>query len=379
MKAGLVSRKLPLKGVPKERMSLYHLTGRETANLAHPNRYPFSLQFARLSPYTIMEMLGLNDAQMDRFLFAYDLAKVVLRAVGIFPQDDAEKEERDRQEQMLLRIDDLDRGYPRLTLSLFLDVVQLCWAKVTKGTFTPFNEKLKTAEAAEVLKKYLDPKQMPGSPGSWGKLRSILWRLHRLKVFSQSKSGRPMVYNDLVRPGNVSVVDLSGSGMAELTNIAVADILRGVQEAQEGAYRSFEKQKASQQEPTSPPRVLIIIEEAHEFLSAERIERTEVMFQQVTRIAKRGRKRWLGLIFVTQLPQHLPRQVLGLVNSFILHKITDPEVVNTLRKTVSGIDAGLWSRLPGLAPGQAIVSFPHMTRPLLVSMDPTGAKLRLAD
>ena len=46
---------------------------------------------------------------------------------------------------------------------------------------------------------------------------------------------------------------------------------------------------------------------------------------------------------------------------------------------VSGIDEGLWTRLPGLAPGQAIVSFPHMTRPLLVSVDPAPAKLRLVD
>ncbi len=46
---------------------------------------------------------------------------------------------------------------------------------------------------------------------------------------------------------------------------------------------------------------------------------------------------------------------------------------------MSGIDEGLWNRLPGLAPGQAIVSFPHMTRPLLVSVDPTPGKLRLVD
>jgi len=125
--------------------------------------------------------------------------------------------------------------------------------------------------------------------------------------------------------------------------------------------------------------VLLVIEEAHEFLSTERIEQMPILFQQVARIAKRGRKRWLGLVFVTQLPQHLPRQVFGLVNSYILHKITDPQVVTALQKTVSGIDEGLWRRLPGLAPGQAIVSFPHMTLPLLVAMDPTPARLRLID
>ena len=96
-------------------------------------------------------------------------------------------------------------------------------------------------------------------------------------------------------------------------------------------------------------------------------------------IAKRGRKRWLGLCFVTQLPTQLPKQVLGLCNSFVLHKLNDPQVVSTLKKTVAGIDDGLWDRLPGLAPGQAIASFPHFTRPLLVSIDPAPGKLRLVD
>jgi DNA helicase HerA-like ATPase len=63
----------------------------------------------------------------------------------------------------------------------------------------------------------------------------------------------------------------------------------------------------------------------------------------------------------------------------VLHKIADPQVVATLQRTVSGIDEGLWKRLPGLAPGQAIVAFPHLTRPLLVAIDPSPAELRLVD
>src|SRR5205085_6788765 len=116
-------------------------------------------------------------------------------------------------------------------------------------------------------------------------------------------------------------------------NIAVADVLRGIQEAQDDAYRDFEAGRAGQ-----PPRVLLVIEEAHEFLSAERIEKTPHLFAQVARIAKRGRKRWLSLAFVTQLPNHLPRAVFSLCNNFILHKLTDPQVVSALRHTVSGID-----------------------------------------
>jgi DNA helicase HerA-like ATPase len=59
--------------------------------------------------------------------------------------------------------------------------------------------------------------------------------------------------------------------------------------------------------------------------------------------------------------------------------LTDPQVVMALRRTVSGIDEGLWARLPGLAPGQAILSFGHMARPLLASIDPASCKLRMVD
>src|SRR5207249_1866640 len=114
-----------------------------------------------------------------------------------------------------------------------------------------------------------------------------------------------------------------------------------------------------------PTPTMLFIEEAHEFLSAQRIAQMPVLFQQVARIARRGRKRWLGLAFITQLPQHLPDEVFGLVNNFVLHKISDASVIGRLKQTVPGIDASLWHRLPGLAPGQAIVSLTGMARPLL--------------
>jgi hypothetical protein len=122
-----------------------------------------------------------------------------------------------------------------------------------------------------------------------------------------------------------------------------------------------------------------VIEEAHEFLSAERIKQMPVLFQQVARIARRGRKRWLGLMFVTQLPQHLPDEILGLINNFILHKITDTNVISRLKRTVGGIDDGLWDRLSNLAPGQAIVSMTSMARPLLVAINPTPCKLLMIE
>ena len=397
MLASLEERHLDKGGIPADKMTLYHLVGRDATNRQHPRCREFSLQFARLSPYAVMEILDLSDAQQQRFLVAYDIASELLRRLDVFPKQGVAKEER-----LALELDEFERGYPRLTPALLLDVIQACHdfaekppkesrgrkkAKEAEGdeeparVFRPRCKHLQTKQGEEELRKLIHSNNIPSHPLSWRALIGRLNRLHRLKVFfTEEKDGVwPLSYKELLQPGAVSVLDLSDTGMSELNNLVIADLLRGVQDAQDEAYTTYEQAKAKDANTPPPPRVLVVIEEAHEFLSAERIERTNILFAQVAKIAKRGRKRWLGLVFVTQLPQHLPRQIFGLVNSYILHKITDPQVVATLRKTVSGIDEGLWQRLPGLAPGQAIVSFPHMTRPLLASIDPAGAKLRLVD
>jgi DNA helicase HerA-like ATPase len=387
MLLALKDRGLEPQGLRPEQTSLYHLVGRDTVNPEHPHVRPFSLQFARLSPYAAMEILGLSDAQQERFLKAYDVAKEVLRDLNIFPHKSNADEQR-----LAIELDEFERGYPRLTLSLLIDVAGACLARAEKSAregrkqrdeddevphdFAPFNAILNTPQGLASLRTRVHAVNMPGNAVSWRALLGRLWRLHRLRVFYNESDGvRPLNYAELLRPGQVSIIDLSDSGASELNNIVIADLLRGVQDAQNEAYREYEESSGD----GPPPRTLLIIEEAHEFLSSDRIDKMRTLFEQVARIAKRGRKRWLGLVFVSQLPQHLPREIFGLVNSYILHKITDPQVVSTLQRTVSGIDTGLWSRLPGLAPGQAIVSFPHLTRPLLVSVDPAPAKLQMMD
>jgi uncharacterized protein len=158
-----------------------------------------------------------------------------------------------------------------------------------------------------------------------------------------------------------------------MNNLVIASLLRGVQKAQDEAVEEARKRE---QKPTP---VMLIIEEAHEFLSTERIKEMPSLFQQVARIAKRGRKRWLGLAFVTQLPQHLPDEVLGLINNWVLHKITDANVIARLKRSITGIDEAQWKSVAGLAQGQALVSFTSMTRPLMVAVDPSPSHVRMTD
>ncbi len=214
--------------------------------------------------------------------------------------------------------------------------------------------------------------QAPKMQNSWKALAGKLWRLLRLRVFDNADAP-PLDFKGLTRPGGVTVIDLSDTDSPQVNNLLIADLLRNIQRQQEESFRKAAAEKSR------PVPVVVIIEEAHEFLSEQRIKQMPVLFQQVARIAKRGRKRWLGLVFVTQLPQHLPNEVLGLINNYILHKIADAGVVDRLKRSISGIDKGQWNMIAGLAPGQALVSLTSMTRPLLVTIDPTPCKLQLVD
>jgi len=378
MRTALRQRGLVPAGI--DDLHIYHLVGRDTSREAPgAGVTPFCLRFSSLSPYAVMEILDLSPAQQERFLKAYDTLKLILRDLEIFP--------RKGEEGLALEVDELERGYPRMTLLQLIDVARVfadmaattrderskskgAEAELPVPAFEFFSPELSGQE--RLIRQRTAAAQAPGNVVSWRGLLGKLWRVQRLQIFDNPDAPR-LNHASLVQPGGVSVIDLSDTDSPAVNNLVIADLLRGVQRQQEANFR---KAQATGERPTP---VVIIVEEAHEFLSAQRIHQMPVLFQQVARVAKRGRKRWLGLVFVTQLPQHLPDEVLGLINNFILHKIADGGVVERLRRSIGELDKGQWNMIPGLAPGQALVSLTHMARPLLVSVDPTPCRLKLME
>jgi hypothetical protein len=205
---------------------------------------------------------------------------------------------------------------------------------------------------------------------SWRKVQGKVGRIERLGIFDNAHA-QPLDAATMLQPGRVTIVDLSDSDSTLVNNLVISELLREVQREQDRRYGE------AADRGNDPTPVVVMIEEAHEFLSAERLSRMPILHQQVERIAKRGRKRWLGLCFITQLPQHLPDAILGLVNNFVLHKIADQSVVARLKRTVGGVDEALWGRLPRLVPGQAVVSLASLSRPILTAVDPAPCKLRM--
>jgi hypothetical protein len=362
MQIALRRRGLAPEGIAN--VGIYHLVGRETTNEDYADRNEFCLEYSNLSPYAIMEILDLNEAQQERFLKAYDLAKSVLKALKIYPTTEEEKQE-------VLELDEMEQGYPPLTLQMMYDIVRACAHVVANEPDCPYFQTRQFYGERDKVMDIIRHESLPHNVWSWRKVQGSLGRLLRLGIFDDQETGLPD-YNAMTQPGRVTIIDLNDTDSPQVNNLVISEILRGLRMQQEENYRASE-------DGAPIRRVVIVIEEAHEFLSAKRIRQMEVLFQQVARIARRGRKRWLGLTFVTQLPQHLPDEVLGLINNYILHKIADANVIGRLKRSIGGVDEGLWDRLPNLAPGQAIVKAESMARPLLVAIDPTPCKLRMVE
>lgn len=353
---------LPAAGVPNTHV--LNLVGREPSNPDHPSQSEFTLDFTTLSPWTVVEILGMNDAQQGRFFAAYDIARRLLGDLKIFPATGEEG-------SAALEWDELDAGYPRLTLDFLIDVVAACgaYAGSTENEFW-ISTPLKSAQAQNQLAALIQRVGPEKHVASWRKVSGMLWRLHRLKIFDRGGALKLDVAS-MLKSGRITIIDLSDLDSPVLRNLAIAQVLRQLQTEQEKAYEVA----AGQGETPTP--LNLIIEEAHEFLSSGRIRQMPTLYEQVSRIAKRGRKRWFGLTFVTQLPQNLPDEVMALINNWILHKIQDESVVGRLRRTIPAIDQSMWRALASLQPGQAVVSLTHMRRPIMTQIHPSTAKLRL--
>jgi hypothetical protein len=344
---------------------IFHLVGKETSNPDHPDASEFSLRFSELSPYALQEILDLTEAQGERFFKAYDVAKLALERFKIWPSNAMEQKQ-------LLDLDELETGYPKMTLAHLYDVVRQIHADIDKDSEEPYLETSVFEQKRKELKQLIASGNPPKNVFSWRALMGKLNKIKRLKIFD-SPDAPFLDFSQMLQPGRVSILDLSDTDSPQINNLVIAELLRGVQAQQEKNY------KIAVQENREPTPAVVFIEEAHEFLSAQRIQKMQVLFQQVARIARRGRKRWLGLVFITQLPQHLPDEVLGLINNWILHKISDAAVINRLKRSIGGLNDNQWRYLQSLAPGQAVTSFTTFSRPLQISIDPTPCKLLMVE
>jgi hypothetical protein len=278
-------RKRKLQPVGADHTRLFVLAGRDAANPNHPDIRRFKLGFSDLSPYVLMEILDLSDAQERRWLDAYEACRIVMERIRIYPSTPDEQ-------HAAAENDELETGWPRMTLRMMLDIVDAAIRITDKTTddYAPRSPEF-TGQKDQIL-AILGQRHLEKDSRSWKAIAKRLWRMYKAGVFSAND--RDLIDPaSLMEPGCISIIDLSDMDAPYLRNLVIAQVLRMLQSRQDEIYRDREVAMRRGQQVGAPLRLNIFIEEAHEFLSAERIKQMPNLFDQVARIARRGRKRYL--------------------------------------------------------------------------------------
>lgn len=113
--------------------------------------------------------------------------------------------------------------------------------------------------------------------------------------------------------------------------------------------------------------VVLVLEEAQNYIQQPRFAEEESIARVVfERIAREGRKYGLSLVVASQRPSELSKTVLSQCNSFIVHRLQNPEDLRYFKEIVPGIYGPMLDQIPALAPQTALVLGECVPAPALV-------------
>lgn len=278
----------------------------------------FSIPFGSISPYELAAIMNMNETQEDRFIDLWDrqIADITLKNV---------KPKNKKNQWEAIDNNEFHEEPEYLDLTI-------------KSLLSRLNDEMKDHKGS--------------SKASWLVVKRLLGRLERFKIFDTTDD--LLEPADLLKPGKVSVLDLSNSYTVQVNNIVIAYLLKKV----------FQHKISN---PELPPTI-IFIEEAHTFVSKENASKMEALMDRLREVTRRGRKRWLGLCFISQQPSHIPEEIFELCNTKIIHQTTGSRNLNALKTSGGNVNEAIWDDVPTLGQGRSIIISPQFQHPIMTNM-----------
>jgi intein/homing endonuclease len=186
-----------------------------------------------------------------------------------------------------------------------------------------------------------------------------------------SKEG--MKIEDIVKPGQVSVIDLSRARGEEwgLRNLVAAWITRKVYRERVIARKEEELAKVEKREAKKIfPTTWLIFEEAQNFCPSDR---KTVSTDAILTIARQGREPGVSLVVITQMPNKVHQDILSQCDLVISHRLTSKDDLEALHSVMqSYVKEELWKYLNSLPrwPGSAIVLDDNLERIFTIQIRP---------
>ncbi len=178
-----------------------------------------------------------------------------------------------------------------------------------------------------------------------------LERLKEKEIFA----GKGTRIDDIVNKGRASIINLKGTP-PDLQGFIVDKLASSI----------FELRKREK-----VPPLILYAEEAHNFCPQRgKVECSETF----KTLASEGRKFGMGLGIITQRPAKVDKNVLSQCNTQIILKVTNPNDLKAIEKSVEGMTKGMKDEIKRLPVGEAIISGAGLSEPLLVQVRPRETK-----
>jgi len=203
-----------------------------------------------------------------------------------------------------------------------------------------------------------------------GTLRWKLFHLGRSGMLDWNDTAQvaELPLDDLLVGGRLSVLDASETDDRS-RNIAIAYTLQTLFERVIDTPLGARMPSGG-----SRPRLLVIIEEVHTFVSRAAAPKMRSVIDNLQIISRRGRKRWMALALVSQQPSHVPDELFELVNTRFIHQLKSIANLQPVKATTGGVHEALWTTVPALGPGQCLVSGAVFRNPIFVNIRPARSR-----
>ena len=225
-------------------------------------------------------------------------------------------------------------------------------AKDTKATIGPFHgefnrfvSRLETRLADKRLEFLLAPKAKDG-------------RIYKSKDFLKFLRQ----YLGYVHRSNVTIIDLSGVPF-EVLSITISLVSRIVFDF---CYHYTKLRHEGEKENDVP--VMIVCEEAHNYVPQHDSVAYRPSRKSIERIAKEGRKYGLSLMVVSQRPSEVSETIFAQCSNFIALRLTNVHDQTYVRKLLPDNLSSVTDSLPTLAVGECIVIGDAIVLPSIVQM-----------
>jgi DNA helicase HerA-like ATPase len=196
------------------------------------------------------------------------------------------------------------------------------------------------------LQKNYDEAEKPSEKSDFQSAMRYARTIQSMSVFGSVSTQT----KDILAPMQVSTLDLSGLDQSSMDYIVTKLLRETYSSVTSGEYKH---------------PVFAIIEEAHNFIPAERVTMSSSI---IKKIAAEGRKFGVFLIVITQRPSKVHPDTLSQCNSQIIMKMTNPLDQQAVANSSERMSQEILQDLPGLNPGEAVILGPITKTPMMVKI-----------